>query len=136
MSDQQNNTDQQASQWVREQYLKATKYLADKGYVTDSVKMVDSRYLVPAVAVWKLNTLKNEQIWVISGDLPCDHIPVSAASDAREALRNFSLKWQIQAQNLLTSVNDSTQQQFADVLINRAEALYQLFENDKLWGKS
>ena len=124
---------EQQKAWVSEQYQKATKYLAEKGYVTHSVTVKESRYLVPIVAVWKLKTITNEEVWVISGDLPCDHISIKAADSVREALRNFSMKWQLQAQSIIETMQDQTQQKFAELLVSRAEGLYQLFENDDLW---
>lgn len=134
MSEAKQLTEEQNQQWIREQYLKATKYLADKGVVTKSVVTTESRYIVPVISVWKLVTISDEAIWVISGDLPSDHIAVSAASDAREALRNFSMKWQLQADNLLAVANQNKIQiDFAHLLIARAEGLYQLFEDEKLW---
>lgn len=133
MSEQKNLTDEQQSAWIREQYQKATKYLAEKGVVTENVAPQDSRYLIPVVAVWKLNTLDKEQVWVISGDLPCDHIPTSVADNVREALRNFSMKWQLQAHNIENNAKDNTQLDFAKLLISRAEGLYQLVEKDELW---
>lgn len=136
MSEQLNLTEEQQSAWVREQYLKATKYLAEKGVVTDNVAPQDSRYLVPVVAVWKLNTMSDGSVWVISGDLPCDHISTTAADNVREALRNFSMKWQLQAQNIEQSATDKTQLDFARLLVSRAEGLYQLFEKDDLWSES
>ncbi|MEW6997200.1 DUF4826 family protein [Colwelliaceae bacterium BS250] len=135
MSEENQLTEEQSKQWVREQYLKATKYLADKGIVTKSVITTESRYIVPVVAVWKLVTMTGESVWVIGGDVPSDHIAVSAAGDAREALRNFSMKWQLQADNLLALPGqDKTQTDFAHLLISRAEGLYHLFEDEKLWN--
>lgn len=133
MSEQKQMTEEQKQAWIREQYQKATKYLADKGVVTASVAPQNSRYLVPVVAVWKLKTLDNQAVWVISGDLPCDHIASSAADSVREALRNFSMKWQLQAQNIEQNATDDTQLNFAKLLVSRAEGLYQLFENESLW---
>ncbi|WOH38333.1 DUF4826 family protein [Thalassotalea fonticola] len=135
MSEQINLTEEQQTAWVKEQYQKATKYLAEKGLVTENVAPKDSRYLIPVVAVWKLNTLDKESVWVISGDLPCDHIPTSAAENVREALRNFSLKWQLQAQNIENNATDETQLNFAKLLIGKAEGLYQLCEKDELWAE-
>ena len=133
MSEQIKLTEEQQSGWVREQYQKATKYLAEKGLVTENVAPQDSRYLVPVVAVWKLKTLDKQSVWVISGDLPCDHISLCAANNVREALRNFSMKWQLQAHSIEGSATDQTQLDFAKFLVSRAEGLYQLFEDEKLW---
>ena len=37
MTDKLEMTEEQKQIWIREQYLKATKYLAEKGLVTESV---------------------------------------------------------------------------------------------------
>lgn len=58
-------TEEQQQQWIREQYQVATKYLAEKGVVTDSVKVEDSRYLVPLLALWKLKALNGKSYWVL-----------------------------------------------------------------------
>jgi len=126
-------TEEQQQQWIREQYQVATKYLAGKGIVTNSVKTEDSRYLVPMLALWKLTSLKGEKFWVLCGDLPSDHSHVDVAPTAREAIRHFSLKWQMQAENLLQAENKE-QNNFANLLIGRAEGLYKLYEDDSLWG--
>lgn len=125
-------TEEQQQQWIRDQYQVATKYLAEKGIVTNSVKAEDSRYLVPLLAVWKLNSLDGKSFWVICGDLPSDHSSVDVAINAREALRHFSLKWQMQAENLLQA-KTAEQNDFANLLIARAEGLHKLCEDEKLW---
>jgi len=125
-------TEAEQKQWVREQYQVATKYLAEKGLVTNSVKVEDSRYIVPVLAIWKLSLLNGESYWVLCGDLPTDHSRFEVAPNAREALKHFSLKWQMQAENLL-KVESKEQNDFAKLLIGRAENLYSLCENEKLW---
>ena len=128
-------TEQQQQDWVREQYQTATKYLADKGLVTTSVADTESRYLVPSVAVWKLNLIDQTSVWVISGDLPTDHISIEGAKDARDAVRHFSMKWQLQAENLLKS-EEKEHQEFAQLLISRANGLYNMHEEDSVWKMS
>jgi hypothetical protein len=45
------------------------------------------------------------------------------------------MKWQLQAENILQAQPlDKTQQEFANILISRAEGLYQLFEKAELWA--
>lgn len=134
MSEQNQTQQLKANQWVQEQYKKATKYLAEKGIVTKSVTSTESRYIVPAVAVWKLHATDNKSYWVISGDLPSDHIDLSAAANVRDAIRNFSMKWQMQAENIGRNAKDKTQHEFAQLLISRAEGLYKMFERDDLWA--
>lgn len=126
-------TEQEQQEWVREQYQSATKYLAQKGLITHSVADKESRVLVPILAVWKLTMTDNSQYWVICGDLPTDYSNIGVAPNAREAIRHFALKWQMQAENLLRA-NEQDQSQFAQLLISRAEGLYQLYEREDVWN--
>ncbi|MDP7593042.1 MAG: DUF4826 family protein [Litorilituus sp.] len=134
MTQEQSMTTEQQQQWVREQYQLATKYLAEQGIVTDSVAVEESRYLVPLLAIWKLKALDGSFYWVIGGDLPSDYNAFESATNAREAVRHFSLKWQLQADNIL-KVGDKAQEEFASVLINRAEDLYNIYQQENLWSK-
>lgn len=132
MSNNQPMTEQEQQQWVKSQYQAATKFLADKGHITESVANTESRYLTPVMAIWKINLTDKSTVWVITGDLPTDFAPTSVASDAREVVRHFSFKWQMQADKLLEGGAEE-QKDFAKFLIGRAEGLYDLFEKDELW---
>jgi len=125
-------TEAEQKQWVKEQYQVATKYLAEKGMVTNSVKVEESRYLIPVLAIWQLTMLNGDSYWVLCGDLPTAHSRIDVAPNAREALKHFSLKWQMQAENLLKA-QDTEQTELAQLLIGRADSLYKLCENEKLW---
>lgn len=126
--------EQARAEWVRSQFQKANEHLASKGIVPDNVAVAESRYMPPLLAIWKLNTRDKQSYWVISGDLPTDYIQYSAATDAREAVRTFSLQWQLKAQKIIESgISDKTQQDYANLLINRAQGLYELFSQDELW---
>ena len=135
MTDKLEMTEEQKQAWIREQYLKATKYLAEKGLVTQSVAETESRYLVPVMALWKINLLDKTKVWVVSGDLPTDHIALDKGESARDVVRHFSFKWQLQAENLLR-LDDKEQKQFAEFLIGRADGLYQLYDKDELWQEA
>jgi hypothetical protein len=125
-------TDEEKQQWLKDKYQVATKFLADKGLVTVSVSDADSRYIIPLFSVWKLNLIDKSSVWVIAGDLPTDYIETTAAKDAREAVRHFSYKWQLQADQLLQA-GIVEQQEFANILISRAENLYKIFTKDEIW---
>jgi hypothetical protein len=125
-------TQEEQQAWTREQYLKATKYLAEKGLVTESVADTESRYLVPIMAAWKINLLDKTKVWVITGDLPTDHLVLEENEPARNVLRHFSFKWQIQADSLLKSDNQE-QVTYGKLLVSKAEGLYQLYAKDELW---
>ena len=139
------NTEQQTSptpeqieaaqnKWLKESLDKAQKHLAQKGIIPKSILDKESRYIVPLCAVWKIKSQQGKTFWVVSGDLPTDHIEVTAAPNAREAIKYFSLHWQMKADEIIKSgVRDKTQADFANLLINRAHGLYDLSEKDDLW---
>jgi hypothetical protein len=124
------------SEWAREQFQRANKHLAEKGVLFDSVVTTESRYLAPFVAIWKIKAMDGRFFWVISGDVPADFMPYESEKTARAALRGFSLRWQLQADNILHSgTKDKIQLDFAERLITKAEDLYGLFANDQAWDK-
>lgn len=124
------------NEWARHQFQKANTYLAEKGILPDNVAVSESRYLTPLMAVWKITAQDRKQYWVISGDLPTDHLPLSVAKDAREAVRAFSLNWQLKADQIMSSgAIDQTKKDFANLLIHRAHGLYDLFDKEELWTK-
>ncbi|MGL4474285.1 MAG: DUF4826 family protein [Shewanella sp.] len=136
--EQQQALEQQREIWVREQFQKANRFLAEKGIIPGKVLVDQSRYLAPYVAVWKMETAKpaKKTYWVISGDLPTDVVEVGAAANPREVLRHFSLNWQLKAENLIRSgaVRDKTQAKFANLLISRAQSLYLMQNDEALWA--
>jgi hypothetical protein len=126
---------EQLSAWVKEQFQRANKHLAEKGVLFDTVVTEESRYLAPFVAIWKIKALDGKFFWVISGDVPADFMPYKSEKNARDALRGFSFRWQLQADNILNSgTNDKIQHDFAERLIAKAESVYELFSNDKAWA--
>jgi len=128
------NSQEAVSAWVKQQFQRANKHLAEKGILFDTVVVEESRYMAPEVAVWKIKDTKKNVYWVISGNLPADAISVSVANSAREAIRHFSLSWQLKAQNIMSSaVVDNTQKEFATLLTAKAEMLYEVQENEKWW---
>ena len=65
--------------------------------------------------------------------MPSDHNTFDVAPNAREAVRHFSFKWQMQAEGLIET-GDKEQEEFAKLLIGRAEGLYSLYQKEELWG--
>ncbi|MGB0895110.1 MAG: DUF4826 family protein [Parashewanella sp.] len=124
-------------EWVREQFQKANRFLAEKGIIPNKVHDKESRYLVPFVALWKMESKQptKKTYWVLSGDLPSDLVEVSVAKTAREAIRHFAMTWQMKAENLIRTgvTQDPTQAKYANLLIARAEDLYAMQADEKLW---
>ena len=92
-------SDEERATWVREQFQKANKFLAENGVLFDSVITEESRYLMPYLAVWKIRAMDSKRYWVISGDLPSDYTSVDNAKDAKDVLRHFAMHWQLKAES-------------------------------------
>ncbi|ATC94476.1 DUF4826 family protein [Pseudoalteromonas tunicata] len=128
-------TEQQIANWQRDTLASSQKHLAERGIVPQSIFDKESRYLAPFFAVWKIKAQNGRTYWVIAGRLPTDHAEISAAATAREAIRYFSLQWQLKADQIVhAGVRDKTQLDFANLLINRAHGLYEFYEKDELWA--
>ncbi|MCG9963581.1 MAG: DUF4826 family protein [Shewanella sp.] len=126
-------------EWVRTQFQKANRFLAEKGVIPSKVLADESRYLAPYLAIWKMESKRptTKTYWVMSGDLPSDLVDVKVAKTARDAVRHFSMMWQMQAENLIRSGatrRDATQAKFAQLLVSRAESLYRMHNDEKLWN--
>ncbi len=124
-----NDTSTAVDAWLRETLDAAVELSTNLGVVEDA--------LVEARPIWSLaNKVLIGQIreanerstftWVICGEFPTDHIGSSAAATARDAARHFSLKWQLDAAR-------QTDPSIADKLIEKAEELYEIAEEDSLW---
>lgn len=129
-------TQEQLTEWVRHHFQRANKHLAENGIMFDSVVTEESRYLAPYVAIWKIKSNKDQYYWVISGDVPADYLHSDTAPNAREAMRHFSLTWQMKADALKQGNADKANLELADYMIKRAEILYQVQEDDNFWAHS
>ncbi|RUO73962.1 DUF4826 domain-containing protein [Pseudidiomarina sediminum] len=129
-------TQEEVSTWVRTQFQAANKYLAENGIISDQVLTKESRYLIPHVAIWKFSTRDKKQLWLVNGDVPTDVAGAQVAKDARGALRHFSLQWQLKAQAIIndpSTATDVEKQKYANYLVNRAENLYAVSDQENLW---
>ena len=128
-------TEEESAAWVRQQWQQANMFLAESGVIPSTLNHNVSRYLVPVLALWKMTGEDNNTYWVINGELPADFILADNASNARDALRHFSLKWQMQAAKILdNSESTEAQRNHAGFLQNRAESLYRFYEDESLWA--
>ncbi len=100
----------------------------------ESVAVAESRYLPPLVAIWKIHGMNKNIVWVVSGDMPVDYIPLGSAKDPREAMKHFALRWQMKAQQIIEAgITDQPTADYVQLLVGRANMLYDLAESDKLW---
>lgn len=125
---------EELGEWVREQFQKANKHLAENGVLFASVVVEESRYMAPYVAVWKIKSQQGKLFWVMSGDLPCDYIPADVAPDVQAVLKHFALAWQLKAENLAAAnPTNPTDVEYINLLAHRAEGLYAMSEDANLW---
>ena len=98
--------------------------------------------LPPLLGLWYVKTQdKKVDLWCIAGEFPTDIASSKVAENAREAIRYFSLSWQLQSAKLedglaegkISLQDQETQEKFIKELTTRAESLYELYSNDNLW---
>jgi hypothetical protein len=128
--------EKKASEWSRNQYAEVQRYCSKNQFQIKQIIQPESRLLPPLLAVWKveLNDVDVKAIWVIGGEVPTDHVALSVAKTAREAMRHFSMSWQLKATQIEAEAkgNDS-KMQYMHTLIRSAEGVYQLASKDELW---
>ncbi|MBI2380088.1 MAG: DUF4826 family protein [Gammaproteobacteria bacterium] len=131
--------------WEQSQYARALKYCTDKGLRVVQLDKRNSRVLPPYVALWLVSVSDYaDKIWVLTGDLPADHVSSKAAAKARDALKHFSLSWQLKAESLGAELragrfslgSAENQAKYASLLVHRAHHLYVLTEEEGLWAKA
>jgi hypothetical protein len=115
--------------WIRKQLDSAVEQLIDLGAVSDRVAEARPVWSLPGKIV--LGQIRDSDDpksfkWFVSGDVRTDFIDGNIAAAPRDALRHFSLKWQL-------DVGRYTDPAAADRLIGHAEELYDMVEEDRLW---
>ena len=58
--------EQMRVEWIREQFQKANRFMAEKGVIPSKVHDKESRYLAPYMAVWKMESKQptKKTFWV------------------------------------------------------------------------
>lgn len=114
--------------WTTKLLGAAVQEILDKGITKNALIEAKLVWCLPfQILVGKIRDHGDETRfwWFITGDLPTDYVDSSAAASAREAARYFALRWQIRA------ANDA---EAGSMLAKRAESLYELTEDDRLWA--
>jgi hypothetical protein len=114
--------------WLRQQLDDAVPRLIEVGAFEDALIEVKPAWVLPAqLLVGKAREQGNPTAfrWFICGDVPLDHVASDVATTPRELIRHFSMKWQIDASHL--------EEEAAKALIDHAEALYALADDDRYW---
>jgi hypothetical protein len=130
--------------WARNTLDKAVSDISALGIIPDEILEARALWSVPGKVMIGQARQAHEPsmfVWFISGDLPTDTIGPAAAATPREALRNFSLKWQLDAEQYRDPATrkahglDESHDWNAMTarLIKKAEELYAMADDDRLW---
>ena len=114
--------------WIREQLDAAVQAISNKQVFDDAFFETKPAWILPMkILLGQARAQSDPQSyrWFICGDMPFDYIDSSSAATPREAVRHFAMKWQVAAERL--------DKDAAASLIDDAESLYGLSEEDSLW---
>ena len=129
-------------QWLINEKAKMLKYCKNKELGAD--RLLDNHYagLAPYFALWAVeNRKEHKKYWVITGDLPNDHLPFEVADSPRDAMRHFSMSWQLKAEKMQHKLDNNdllvgTPEQHMEMiklLQDRATNLYSICADDRIW---
>lgn len=126
--------------WVREQHGLMARYASQRGLIGDDAEGVPVWSIPHQIFLGRFYDKDNRAggYWYIAGALPSDHIPADVAANAREAVRHFALKWQLQSAQIGEGGESGEEAvvdfaNAADNLSRSAEGLMACVENDALW---
>jgi hypothetical protein len=113
--------------WIKQQIDAAVQELIARGVVDSAVVEAKPAWVLPfALLIGKVREHGRASgfDWFICGDAPITITGFAVADRPREAARHFALQWQLEA---------ARQGEAGKDLAKKAEALYELVEEDGLW---
>ena len=146
--DSNNKTREALEKWVKNQLNSCINELIDQGEFSSVMVEAKPAWVFPfGILIGMVREQDQQQgfDWFITGDFPTARVHSTVATTAREAARHFALQWQLEAKKLEDSADDdlSTGNLFAGDntqiiadLVERAESLYELAEQDSLWQEA
>ncbi len=138
------DTKEAIEDWTRSTLDRAVSDISNLGVIPDEILEARAMWTLPGKVMIGQARQANEPsifVWFISGDLPTDYIGPSAATSPRDALRNFSLKWQLDAERYRDPASRKAHgldesldwNAMTAKLIAKAEELYTMAQDDRLW---
>lgn len=128
--------------WVQKELNGHATHLFKQGLIDGKVEVGIAWALPGRLCIGTVRSKHDpaKAFWVISGDIPTDHLNLAQAKTAREAAKHFAMKWQLQAARLAESQSVGREPGDAklwggasDELYKKAEALYAITELDEHW---
>lgn len=130
--------------WIKKQLNAAVRKLTDQGAIDSLIVEAKPAWVLPfQILIGKIRPQgqSKEFEWFICGEIPTDYLSSSLADTPREAAKHFVMKWQLAAarhqkkigQPAATGSLESQQEDPGGQLIEYAEGLYGLVEDDRVW---
>ncbi|MCU0988836.1 MAG: DUF4826 family protein [Xanthomonadales bacterium] len=121
--------DEKLNAWVKQRMDGAVRELMQRGVVEDVVVEAKPAWVFPFTLL--IGRIRDQSgragfDWFICGDAPLSHVDSKMAATPREAARHFALQWQLDATRAGEAGAD---------LVKKAEALYELVQQDALWQR-
>ena len=117
--------------WLQLQLDAAVQELMNNGIVESLLVEAKPAWVFPLqILIGKIREQgdSTQSKWFICGEVPTDHLNYAHASTPREAARHFAMKWQLDATR--------HQEGFDNELADKAEALYALVDDARLWPQN
>jgi Domain of unknown function (DUF4826) len=121
--------DDQLNAWIKQAQDEAVHQLMARGLSDSVVVEAKPAWVLPyTLLIGRLRDHGRQTgfDWFICGDAPLSLVSSTVAATPREAARHFALQWQL----------DATRAGAAGAeLVQKAEALYELVQQDALWQR-
>lgn len=135
---------EQLKAWTKKQLDVAVRKLTNPGAIDSMIVEAKPAWVLPfQILIGKIRAYGQAKDfeWFICGEVPTDSLGSTAASTPREAARHFALKWQLEAarhqdltaQESLGTELESGEEDPGEQLAFKAEALFSLVDDDRLW---
>ena len=130
--------------WAREVNDAAVSEIIERGVLDTEIFEARPVWWLPfQVVIGQIRDTHQRaaSVWIIAGQVPTDYVSTEAAATPRDAVRHFSMKWQLDAarykdpatQEQLGADNKEEWDRMGEALAQTAEALADLAADDRHW---
>lgn len=140
-------SNEKLTKWIKQQLDSAVRELMDRQMFQSVMIEAKPAWVFPfglLIGMIREQEQNKGFDWFITGDFPTATVHSSVSGSARDAARHFALAWQLEAKRLEDSSQTSSENidstfnaaTEAQQLVERAQSLYELAEQDSLWEQS
>ena len=130
--------------WIKTHLDTAVRRFIKQGKIDGLLVEAKPAWVLPfQILIGKIGAQgsRKEFDWFICGEVPTDYVASSVAATPRDTAKHFAMKWQLAAsrhqqkigQNPAAITPESEHEDSAAQLVRKAEALYTVVEDDRVW---